>query len=261
MKRKNIQYKIWDRHAKKWWQPTFDGCTGKIEDLSLSPKGELLMRTRKDTLSQEVTIHESMFKGRFEIVWITTKPDRHGRIISQGDIITHSAMCCDGVIRKSSPVKWCEKWGTFVFGDKENILANWDSEDLEIVGSVYRPAIPLMQYIDLGFSAAELSLLDYEHIITNDIARAFGISISELKPYTTNVRSKLNTLSTRSIFSILESVEQLLRISEHLYESEAQGLKYTHKDFSITAEGKDELTALRDASIETIKERWKKAYR
>lgn len=55
-------FRIWDNEKKDWFEPTYEGWDGKIEELLLSPTGELTMRTFTDFK------HESVFPERFEIV-------------------------------------------------------------------------------------------------------------------------------------------------------------------------------------------------
>lgn len=54
-------FRIWDNEKNDWFKPTYDGWNGKIEELLLSPGGDLTMRTFTDF------IHESVFPDRFEI--------------------------------------------------------------------------------------------------------------------------------------------------------------------------------------------------
>lgn len=55
-------FRIWDNEKNDWFEPTYEGWDGKIEELLLSPTGDLTMRTFTDFK------HESVFPERFEIV-------------------------------------------------------------------------------------------------------------------------------------------------------------------------------------------------
>lgn len=55
-------FRIWDNEKNNWFKPTYDGWDGKIEELLLSPGGDLTMRTFNGFT------HESVFPDRFEIV-------------------------------------------------------------------------------------------------------------------------------------------------------------------------------------------------
>lgn len=56
------KFKIWDNEKNEWYKPTYEAYNGKVEDLSLSPSGELSMRTINEFA------HESVFPYRFEVV-------------------------------------------------------------------------------------------------------------------------------------------------------------------------------------------------
>ncbi|MDT2637960.1 DUF1642 domain-containing protein [Enterococcus dongliensis] len=55
-------FRIWDNEKNDWFEPTYEGWDGKIEELLLSPTGDLAMRTFTDFKC------ESVFPERFEIV-------------------------------------------------------------------------------------------------------------------------------------------------------------------------------------------------
>lgn len=57
------RYRVWDRVGQCWWRPTYEAYRGRLEDLSLCPSGDLLMRTYKNP-----AIHEGLFEGRFVVV-------------------------------------------------------------------------------------------------------------------------------------------------------------------------------------------------
>lgn len=60
-------YKIWDKENNKFYEPTYEAYNGKLEDLTLTPSGELIMRKMNESREVE-TIHESRFPGRFEVI-------------------------------------------------------------------------------------------------------------------------------------------------------------------------------------------------
>ncbi len=57
------RYRVYDRVNHCWWRPTYEAESGRLEDLSLMPGGDLLMRTLNDP-----AIGESVFVGRFAVV-------------------------------------------------------------------------------------------------------------------------------------------------------------------------------------------------
>lgn len=55
-------FKIWDNEKDEWYHPTFEAYRGEVEELLLSPGGDLSMRTLHGIT------HESLFPERFEVV-------------------------------------------------------------------------------------------------------------------------------------------------------------------------------------------------
>lgn len=56
------KFKIWDNEKNEWYKPTYEAYNGTVEELALSPKGDLTMRTLSESA------HESTFPDRFEVV-------------------------------------------------------------------------------------------------------------------------------------------------------------------------------------------------
>lgn len=56
------KFKIWDKEKNEWYKPTYEAYNGEVEVLSLSPGGDLTMRTLSESA------HESTFPDRFEVV-------------------------------------------------------------------------------------------------------------------------------------------------------------------------------------------------
>lgn len=61
------KFKIWDNETATWYKPIHRAYAGEIEELLLSPSGDLNMRKYGGVLG-----HESLFPDRFEVVPITT---------------------------------------------------------------------------------------------------------------------------------------------------------------------------------------------
>lgn len=57
------KYLVYDRQDRRWWRPLHEAWRGRLEDLSLSPSGELLLRTLA-----RPSVHESLFKDRYIVV-------------------------------------------------------------------------------------------------------------------------------------------------------------------------------------------------
>ncbi len=114
------KYKIWDKEKKEWFKPIYEAYKGNLEDLSISLSGELLRRT-----SNMCAEHESNFPDRYEIVDYLDIPDKNGKEICEGDIVTTFGT-------NKGVVKW-NRFAWFV-GD-EFIDANGQAH--EIVGNIY----------------------------------------------------------------------------------------------------------------------------
>jgi hypothetical protein len=61
-------YKIWDKQYNQFYEPIYEAYRGRLEDLTLTPSGELIMRKMNENGEVE-TIHESRFPNRFNVYW------------------------------------------------------------------------------------------------------------------------------------------------------------------------------------------------
>lgn len=117
-----IEYRIFDNEAKKFFEPTFKAYAGELEDLSLTPSGELCRRTLKGSE------HESLFPGKYTVSMFTGFKDINDRRIYIGDVIKFTTH--DGI-------------GIVVFDNGEFVAQNEGTKylirgyDRILVGNVY----------------------------------------------------------------------------------------------------------------------------
>ena len=109
-------YRIFDMKENKFFEPTYKGYKGEIEDLSICPHGDLLLRTIDNNT------HESVFPNRYMVDMFTGRTDTKDAYIHVRDIVVINGGPNDGrvgaVYFDSEKLAYVVK-GSFLFNRME----------------------------------------------------------------------------------------------------------------------------------------------
>jgi hypothetical protein len=121
---KDIMFRAWDNENHRYFEPTYEGYAGRIEELLLMPCGEYVIRTMKSIE------HESVLDGRFDLEEFTGLHDQNGKAIYEGDIVFDTATKNIRTVIFSPP--------SFILRSDEGFLFwNYFADDLIIVGNIH----------------------------------------------------------------------------------------------------------------------------
>ena len=143
--KREIKFRAWDNLENRWYEPTFEGYRGKIEEIMLSPRGRLTMRTMTEL------IDESMFPNRFELMQYTGLKDKNGRSIYEGDILKVTS---EGGESYAAIVKWFGDEGYPAF-DLAGIPAAWCYES-NALATIFQEGVETCEVIGNIFEDKQL---------------------------------------------------------------------------------------------------------
>lgn len=132
------KFRVWDIEEQKWYKPTFKAYKKELHDIQIELNGDLSIRTF-DEEGKFVTIHESMFRGRYEVIEFTGLFDKNCKEIYEGDIVTamSEGIKGTGVVKRRIDGYW------FMYPAWQNgqswklVVSEQGDTDVEIIGNKF----------------------------------------------------------------------------------------------------------------------------
>jgi uncharacterized phage protein (TIGR01671 family) len=129
---REIKFRVWDNESKLFFQDTNRAYNGVIEQLLISPSGDINIR------KMDGMYHESLFPDRFVLQQYTGVKDENGTEIYEGDICTAEEMLFPLYGTRTGIVKFID--GSFLLEDldgKDGGLLFSETAETKIIGNIY----------------------------------------------------------------------------------------------------------------------------
>lgn len=124
------KFRVWDKEEQKWYKPTYKAYMNELHDIHIDLDGRLLIRTI-DESGKRVTIHESMFEGRYELIQSTGLFDKNGKEIYEGDIVKNEINEVGYIEWSKCRFNFCDSVGHFY------LFSIGARQPFEILGNIY----------------------------------------------------------------------------------------------------------------------------
>lgn len=124
------KFRVWDIEEQKWYKPTYKAYMKELHDIHVDLDGSLLIRTINES-GKYVTIHESMFEGRYVLLQSTGLKDINGKEIYEGDIVKNEINEVGYIEWSKCRFNFCDSVGHFY------LFSIGARKPFEILGNIY----------------------------------------------------------------------------------------------------------------------------